>query len=146
MIISKMTMEDVGFVAELEKECFSMPWSENSLLEEIDNETSLFFVAKEDGKTVGYIGANDVWDEVFITNIAVTREFRRKKVGTALLEKLISVSREKNADCVTLEVRKSNKAAVRLYEQFGFLPVGERKNFYIKPVEDAIIYTLNFKE
>lgn len=140
--ICKMTAEDIKDVAEIEKECFSAPWSEKSLSDELTNDTARFFVLKFEGETAGYIGANNAANEVYITNVAVLPKFRRRGFGEKLLSYLCFVSTQEGADFISLEVRKSNKNAIRLYEKCGFEKVGERKNFYTNPDEDAFIYTL----
>lgn len=144
MTVSFMTKEDVKSVALLERECFDSPWTEETLYEETTNPTARFFVAKENGKLIGYIGSNNILGEVFITNIAVLKEFRRKGVASALLNELIKNCREEKASYLTLEVRKSNISAIKLYEKFGFAHVGERKEFYSDPTENALLYTLDF--
>ncbi len=139
--IKKMTSAHIEEIAELEKECFSSPWSEDGLKSELDNNFARFFVALCDGKIVGYIGSHNVLGEVYITNVAVFPEFRRNGVGSALVEYLLDQMKSENAEFVTLEVRKSNLNAVSLYEKCGFEKVGERKKFYGKPTEDAILMT-----
>ena len=128
-------------LALLEKQCFSVPWSENALRMELTKENSRFFVAIIKNEVSGYIGANNVLGEVYIDNIAVFSNFRGLGVATTLLNHLISVSEEENCDLVTLEVRESNTIARKLYEKLGFENVGVRKNFYDQPKEDGIIYT-----
>ena len=144
MNISSMKKEDVNSVALLEKECFASPWTEKTLLEETENPTSVFLVAKVDGKTVGYIGANDILGEVFITNVAVLNDYRKQGVATALIKELINICRKNNASYLTLEVRKSNIAAINLYKKLGFSVVGERADFYSNPTENALLYSLYF--
>ncbi len=144
MTVSIMTKEDVGSVAALEKECFASPWTQETLLEETDNPTAVFLAAKQDGKVIGYIGSNNILGEVFITNIAVKNEYRRTGVASLLLDTLIKKCKSEKAVYITLEVRKSNFAAIKLYEKYGFSLVGERKNFYSNPYEDALLYTLTF--
>ena len=85
IVISKMTESDVPFVALLEKECFSSPWSERSLLESLENEGSVFLCASIGGKIIGYIGATVVLDEAYVSDLAVSKDMRRKGAGTALL-------------------------------------------------------------
>ena len=145
MTVSSMTREDVGEVALLERECFASPWTEETLLEETVNPTAIFLVAKENGKVIGYIGSNNILGEVFITNVAVTASFRKKGVATTLLDTLIEKCKKEKALYLTLEVRKSNSSAIKLYEKNRFVLVGERKNFYTDPTEDALLYTLNFE-
>ncbi len=144
--ITPMTEEDITELAYLEKMCFSEPWSAESLKDELYNDTARFFVLKNDGKVLGYIGANNICGEVYITNVAVFPESRGKGYGRMLVNRLILQSQLENANFVTLEVRKSNENAITLYEKCGFKKIGERKNFYSNPTEDGLIYTLYFKE
>lgn len=143
--IEKMTMAHIEEIARLEKECFSSPWSEDGLKSELDNNFARFFVAFSGGKISGYIGSHNVLGEVYITNVAVFPEFRRNGVGKALVEFLVDEMKSENAEFVTLEVRKSNLSAITLYEKCGFEKVGERKDFYEKPREDAILMTCFFR-
>jgi ribosomal-protein-alanine N-acetyltransferase len=94
---------------------------------------------------VGYGGMYTVLNEGYVTNIGVLPQFRRKGIGKSLVEKLLDYSKEKNLEFLTLEVRVSNKAATNLYKSFGFESVGNRKNFYSNPTEDALIMTRYFK-
>lgn len=144
--IKEMSEEDITEIAELEKQCFSEPWSENSLNAELTNETARFYVLKNGENLLGYIGANNICDEVYITNVAVNEEFRGKSYGKMLVNYLVKQAKAENALFVTLEVRKSNENAIGLYENCGFKKVGERKNFYSKPTEDGLIYTLYLKD
>lgn len=140
--ICVMAKDDIAEVARLEKECFSSPWSEKQLEEELSNPTARFLVLKQNGKLLGYIGANNVAGEVYVTNIAVFPEYRKNGYGEKLLSRLCYISTAEDAEFVTLEVRKSNINAIKLYEKCGFEREGERKNFYSDPTEDAYIYTL----
>lgn len=133
-------------LALLEKQCFSVPWSESALRAELSKENSRFFVAITKNEVSGYIGANNILGEVYIDNIAVFYNYREFGIGTALLKHLINASEKENCDFLTLEVRESNTPARRLYEKLGFENVGVRKNFYEKPREDGIIYTLYLGE
>ncbi len=144
--ISRMSGSDIPEIAELEKACFSEPWSENSLKEELTNETARFYVLRDNEDLLGYIGANNICDEVYITNVAVNEKCRGKGYGKRLVNHLLKQAEAENSLFVTLEVRKSNENAIALYERCGFKRVGERKNFYSKPTEDALIYTLYLKE
>lgn len=139
-----MQRTDVLSVAEIEKACFSHPWTVEGLTEETDNPTARFFVAEAAGEVVAYIGANNIAGEVYITNIAVLPACRRKGIGELLLSYLLSVSQKEKAEFVTLEVRESNQPAIFLYEKLGFLNCGHRKGFYRDPNEDALIFTRNF--
>ncbi len=142
-VIRKMSEEDIKDLAQLEKECFSVPWSEKSLREELDKDNARFFVLKTDETILGYIGANNICGEVYITNVAVKEEFRGRGLGERLVRYLTVHSLFEGAQLVTLEVRRSNSAAIALYEKCGFKKAGERKSFYSKPCEDALIYTID---
>ena len=142
--IVNMTREHTKRIAELEKICFSTPWSESGLNEEIDNPQSHFIVAVEDQKILGYIGVQEIVGEAYITNIAVFPEYRRQGVARKLLEKAIDDAKQRECMFITLEVRKSNSNAIALYDKLDFKNVGERKNFYTNPTENAIIMTKNF--
>lgn len=145
-VIRPMTSDDIKKIAELEKECFSEPWSEKSLSEELINPTARFYTLSNNGEIMGYMGANNICNEVYITNVAMGEKYRNNGLGVRLVKYLILQSAFENADFVTLEVRKSNEPAIKLYEKCGFKKVGERKNFYSKPTEDALLYTLYLKE
>lgn len=127
-------------IEEIEKECFSIPWSKKSITESFLHGTK-FLLYKEDGKTVGYIGLTVVLDEGYVTNIAVLPQYRRKGIASALIESCIDIATEKNLSFISLEVRKSNFAAIKLYEKYGFKVMGERKNFYECPTENALVMT-----
>lgn len=146
--IISMREEHVKDVAELEKECFSLPWSENTLLNAIKRENDVFLVAvNNDNEVLGYGGMQCVLDECDITNIAVFEKHRRNGIANALLTALINKAKEKNAAFITLEVRESNEAAIALYKSFNFEKVGRRRGYYEKPREDAVLMTLkNFIE
>ncbi len=139
--IEKMSASHIEKLAIIEKECFSVPWSENALREESENTHSRFLVAVCDGEVSGYIGAHNILGEVYITNVAVSEKHRRKGIGEKLINSLISLCQSENAEFITLEVRESNKPAINLYKKMNFKEVGKRKNFYEKPREDAILMT-----
>lgn len=139
--ISKMTPNDAHDVFLLEKECFSVPWSEESLKKEAENEGSHFFVALFFGRVVGYIGSYIAADECYVTNVAVTKSKRRLGIGSKLIEKVIETSKQNNCSFVSLELRQSNECAKKVYEKLGFCVCGKRKKFYSDPTEDAFIMT-----
>ena len=144
--IIKMAECHIKEIAEIEKLCFSTPWTESGLREELSNSYARFFVALLDGAVAGYIGAHNIVGEVYITNVAVSPDFRRKGVAQGLVSFLLNFSEAENADFVTLEVRESNEAAQTLYEKAGFKVVGKRKDFYELPKENAVLMTKFLKE
>ena len=139
--ISAMTEDDVNTIHNLEKICFSQPWSEKSLISSLKNKNSYFIVAKYNKNIVGYAGMYFVQDEGYIYNIAVYPEFRRLGIGQALLENLEIYCINNKLKFISLEVRESNTSAYFLYLKSNFKNIGKRKNFYTNPVEDAIIMT-----
>lgn len=143
--IVPMTADHLDEVAELERICFSVPWSRNMLAEELDNLLSAFLVALDDsGKVVGYAGVQVILDEGYITNVAVRPECRRQGIAAKLLQVFLDFARANQLAFLTLEVRASNYDAIALYGSRGFRSVGRRKNYYEHPKEDAIIMTLEF--
>ena len=143
--IRPMTKEDAYELSKLDEVSFSVPWTENQFKGEAENEIATYFLATVDEKIVGYIGYWNVLNEGNITNIAVLPEYRRQKIASKLLEYAIKNAIAENLSLMTLEVRKSNEPAKNLYAKFGFEPLGIRKDYYHKPLEDAVIMTLYFK-
>lgn len=139
MIVRYMEERDVQEVARLEKEAFSEPWSEKSFHESMKLFYYIFLVAEEEGEIAGYAGMYLVADEGDVTNIAVFDKWKRRGVGTMLVESLLKEAKKMGATCATLEVRRSNVPAIVLYEKAGFESAGIRKNFYDNPKEDAVI-------
>lgn len=139
--VVKMQNDHVYGVNALEKICFSQPWSLKSIEAELKNEHARFRVALNEGKVIGYVGMYNICACGYVTNIAVDPEYRRMGVAKKLLEEIIKCGLNEETEFISLEVRESNVAAIRLYECLGFKNVGMRKNFYTKPIENAIIMT-----
>ena len=127
--------------ADLEKLCFSSPWSAEALAGELDNPDAYFVAAEEDGEFLGYAGMHCPCGDCYVDNIAVCPAARRKGVGEALTRALIARGEELGGTFISLEVRPSNAAAIHLYEKLGFALAGRRKNFYSHPTEDGLILT-----
>ena len=143
--IVPMTSEHLDAVAELERTCFTVPWSRNMLAEELDNALSAFLVAlDESGRVVGYAGLQVVLDEGYITNVAVRPDCRRCGIAGKLLDVFERFAAGNRLSFLTLEVRESNYAAIALYGRHGYRGVGRRKNYYEHPKEDAVIMTREF--
>ncbi len=134
-----MEEKDIAYVHQIEEESFSIPWTIQAFREEIDNERAHYVVLEEDGRIIGYGGFWQILDEGHFTNLAVTSEYRGKGFGVKLVRAMIESCKELNITSVTLEVRESNKAALRAYVSVGFHIEGKRKRYYANPVEDAII-------
>ncbi len=139
MIIRKMKASDVAAIAELEKVCFSDPWSYDSIASELVNPLSYWLVAEVDGVVAGYVGSQSVLDAADMMNIAVSPDYRRRGIGRALVNELVAHLSKNNVIALLLEVRLSNLAAITLYEKMGFEQVGRRPNYYRNPREDALI-------
>lgn len=141
-----MDRSHIREIAQLERECFSDPWSEASLEEELYNPLASFIVAQRpDGAVLGYAGLHAVMDEGYIDNIAVRADYRGQGIADDLLDVFVRFGQAHLA-FLTLEVRPSNQAAIQLYYKHGFAQVGRRKDYYKQPREDAIIMTLEFGE
>ena len=139
-----MDKSHIAEIARIERECFSLPWSENSLEQELENENAHFLTALLGDDTVGYIGVIEICGEADITNVAVDPRFRRFGIGKKLLKSAEKGATERKCESITLEVRISNAAAISLYEKSGYERVGVRKEFYEKPTEDALLMTKYF--
>ena len=140
--------EHLDRLEQLERMCFSRPWSKKMLAEELDNQCAAFLVAvePETEKAVGYAGLLVVADEGYITNVAVDPSCRRQGVAAQLLQVFDNFAKGNHLAFLTLEVRPSNAAAIALYEGFGFREVGRRRNYYDLPKEDALILTKYYTE
>ena len=134
-----MDESHIAQIAELEKQCFSDPWSANSIAAELQNALSLWIVAVDGEKVVGYAGSQSVMGWSDMMNLAVSYEYRRQGVAERLVNELVDGLRLRNNNCLTLEVRVSNLPAISLYEKMGFVCVGKRPNYYRNPREDALI-------
>ena len=146
--IVPMAAEHLDRLEQLERMCFSRPWSKKMLAEELDNQCAAFLVAvePETEKAVGYAGLLVVADEGYITNVAVDPSCRRQGVAAQLLQVFDNFAKGNHLVFLTLEVRPSNAAAIALYEGFGFREVGRRRNYYDLPKEDALILTKYYTE
>ena len=146
MEIVPMAEEHIPQIAEIEKLSFSVPWSENGLREELGNENAHFLAAVSESKVIGYIGAHEICGEAYITNVAVLPDYRRLGIGEALIDAATNGAFGRNCEFISLEVRISNIPAIELYKKQGYNVVGQRKNFYSNPTEDAYIMTKNSGE
>ncbi len=138
-MVRLMKEEDIPQIEEIEQKTFSQPWSAQGFLAALHNENTVYITAEENGEILGYLGLWKSLEEADITNVAVKESARRRGVADLLMREAGKLARECGITALTLEVRASNTAAVRLYEKHGFRSVGIRPNFYEKPREDAII-------
>ena len=142
--IKRLSEENSAAVAEIEKLCFSHPWSEATVCSEIKSGFADFFGAFCGDELAGYIGGRTIAGETEIFNVAVAPEFRRKGIADALIKKFIEAVRQKETQVIFLEVRTSNLGAINLYEKNGFVFCGIRKDYYTDPKENAILMRLAF--
>ena len=139
LIFRPMTQDDADAVAELELKCFAMPWSRADFFRELKNELAEYVIGELDKKIVAYAGAWVSFDQAEVMHIAVAPELRGQGVGTLIFGELIKAVKARGATSITLEVRPSNTAAIKLYENFGLKSVGRRKGYYLDNGEDALI-------
>ena len=135
----RLNESHVAGIAQLEKTCFSDPWSVTSSGSEVNNPLSLWLVAVDGEAVVGYVGSQSVLGWADMMNLAVAPEYRRLGIGEKLVNELISQLKDDQVTCLTLEVRVSNASAIALYEKLGFVEVGRRPGYYHNPREDALI-------
>ncbi len=126
-----MEEKDIDQILRIEQECFAAPWSRESFENELrKNKFALYLVLEEEDKVIGYCGSWLIIDEIHITNIAILPEYRGRKLGEALLRKMMEIAKLEGANTMTLEVRVSNHVAISLYRKLGFQEGGIRKNYY----------------
>lgn len=139
IVIRKMQKSDLQEVCKIEKDNFSLPWSEKSFIESMERNDTVFLTALAGEEVAGYIGCYCIAGTGEITNVAVKDTCRRRGIGAMLLEGLYKAGETLDTREFFLEVRESNEAAISLYSRQGFVKEGIRKNFYEKPVENAVI-------
>ena len=127
---------------QIERACFSNPWSAQSLSAALrDPDTVVVGTTDSAGRLTGYGALKRVLDDGYILNVGVLPAYRRQGAGAALVSALLAFAKTQRLAFVTLEVRRSNAAAIALYQKFGFAAQGIRKNYYSRPVEDALLMT-----
>ena len=138
---SLMDESHVNGVYELSKECFSIPWTLDSINNELNNQLAKYIIAQDlsTEEVVGFVGVWIIAGEGDITNIAVSHKYRKKGIASELLINLFDLCKTFNCEDITLEVRASNIAAQNLYKKFNFKEEGLRKGYYSDNGEDAII-------
>jgi [ribosomal protein S18]-alanine N-acetyltransferase len=140
LLFRHMREDDIEQIVNIETLSFATPWSRESFFNELNkNQFATYVVMEDDEKIIGYCGMWLIVDEAHITNIAVLPEYRGRKLGDALLAKVIETARDMGAKSMTLEVRVSNHVAQNLYRKYGFKNGGIRKGYYTDNHEDAIV-------
>jgi len=138
-IIRPMEKKDIVQVTEIEKSIFPLPWSANSFIQASESDNNIYLVCVENNEVIGYCGLWTVLGEGSVTNVAVSEKHRGKGYGRALMKELEVRGLLKDVNKYFLEVRQNNVIAQNLYSSLGYQKIGIRKNFYERPVEDAII-------
>ena len=137
--------DDIPQIEEIEKRCFSLPWTAEQLAGQMKDAQHEFIAAiSPDGTVLGYVGMMYVLDEGYISNVAVSPDSRRQGIADKLVDHLCVLCQDHALSFVTLEVRAGNVPAIALYEKHGFERVGLRKAYYERPREDALIMTKYF--
>ena len=141
IVIRRMTLQDVDAVHAIESATFKKPWKRQDFEREMTvNACARYLVAEENGTILGFAGAWIVLDEAHVTNIAVTEARRGQGIGSRLTEALMRYAANLGVVYATLEVRRSNETAQKLYQSLGFEYVGVRKKYYEDNGEDAFLY------
>ena len=145
MRFEPLRYEHLRQMAEIEKEAFDMPWTENMFIPEVNSANATYVVGTRGEEVICYGGFHTVLDEAHITNIAVKSTSRGKGIGRFLFATLLAKAKEAGAKLVTLEVKTTNTAAISLYESFGFKVAGVRKRYY-NNLFDAYVMWLDLEE
>ena len=140
MMIRQASVTDVDDIYEIERLCFPDPWSKDAMIYELESNPRAFYIVAElEGKVVGYAGLWWIGDEGHITNVAVKPGFRNRRIAQGIMEVMIDFTTQQGIMHHTLEVRRSNEPAIKLYEKFDFRIEGVRKGYYRNNKEDALI-------
>ena len=137
--IRPMRLTDVPRVMEIELQCFTMPWSEPTFRGLLRRSDADLYVAEAGNVVVGYSVFWSVLDQGELGNVSVAPEWRRRGIGEELVKTILVAAGKRGVREVFLEVRVSNTSAQKLYERHGFTHVGRRRNYYLEPVEDALV-------
>ena len=143
--IRKMRSSDLPKVMLIELATFTMPWGESTFRGLLRRKDSDLLVAEFKGDVAGYAVFWAVMDQGELGNVAVDEEYRGRGIGSKLIKAVLERAHERSVHEIFLEVRKSNVRAQDLYKGFGFAEVGRRKNYYLEPLEDALVMKMDLK-
>ena len=145
IIVRNARLSDAVRIAEIESQCFSQPWSENSVRAFLAFDGNHMICAELENSVVGYIGFTHILDEIEIQNVAVTPAFRNLGAASLMLTALSEYASDNDISLISREVRVSNLPAISLYQKHGFYAAGKRKGFYSNPTEDAVVMLRAYK-
>ncbi len=135
-----LVYDDIEEVSKMESEYFGQPWSAKGIATYMEKGNTIFLVAKDGERVIGYVAIVCVLDEGNLVSIAVRKEHRNRGVASELLDIAYEEASKRGVTSINLEVRESNEAAIKLYEKEGFEFIGERKDFYSRPIENAKLF------
>ncbi|HCT62476.1 MAG TPA: ribosomal-protein-alanine N-acetyltransferase [Erysipelotrichaceae bacterium] len=139
-MIQRMEVGDLDRIVDLERLCFSSPWSKDDFLYELnENPFGYYVVLKVENRILAYLGLWMDEERAQITTIGVDPAHRGKGYAKALMEHMLEVCSSRGVKMYSLEVRVSNRSAISLYKRFGFIQVGIRKAYYQDNHEDAYL-------
>lgn len=147
MSIRLMTIQDIDSILQLEKQLFTSQWKEEDFIYEIEtNPFSYLYVLIEEEMIIGYAGLWISYEQAEITTIGIKKEYQGKGYASQLMDYLIELAKKKDCETISLEVRISNKKAIKLYEKYGFIYASIRKNYYQDNFEDAYLMVKEMEE
>lgn len=142
-VISKMKIDEIDEIINLQLNNNSNILSKFSILDDLNNNSSIYFIVKINDTIIGYIAAMLLYDHIDIQSVLVDNNYTRNGIASNLLSYLLDYAKDINITDILLEVRVTNIAAQKLYEKFGFEKINIRKKYYTDNLEDAIIYKLS---
>ena len=142
-VIKRATVSDVNSINNIENNLPKRILSFDDIINDISNPNTYYFIAQTNDLPIGYISVKNMIDHIDIISIAVEEKYRKKRIGTILLNRVFVLAKELNISSIYLEVRVSNKSAINFYEKNGFNLITTRKNYYSDNHEDAFIYLKN---
>ena len=145
LLIRKAEIEDLDFLEEIERDCSGMPWTRQQFEEELQFPLAHTYIAVSDGEPAGFFSMHVVADDAHLNEFAVKSQFRRQGIGMELAKKMMAICKEYGCAVFSLEVRESALPAIALYEKMGCKKTGVRKDFYLNPKENALIYIFEFE-
>ena len=145
-IIREMQVKDIPLIMKMEKELFSLPWTKDMFLQEINTQYAYVLLKADDNLLIGYVCGWLMPDEFNITNLAVRAEFQKMGLGEMLVKFIMGKLLQQKCFQFLLEVRKSNIPAIKLYAKFDFEIIGKRKKYYNYPQEDALVMRLDMRK